>query len=350
MGTLDTVDMDEETSYDLGVLVAPNGFKLKDGEKFLLCPFENIHVILNTQMQSHLFKCRRAYIKKIQKSGYLVNYSKCKFNPEHLLIAAEVKFHEETCPYRRSRALGRVTRRISTAILSNPGDWDADQIGPPSEPERKGSRSPTPIRGFSRSPNFSAFPSVCAYSPRRHPAPKPAHENDNGKDLGYGSLGQSKSISSPDPKALVPSNYRESWLKLPVFHRTGDNLFTNHELDQDGDGALEPSQLLRDVHKHILGKVNLIQARKIETMDSIEKEALEDWDLHAKMFPPPKFDAFKNAEYKMYKYMAPPPGLTKAERKEWRADWAEKMPRVYDPRDPDFTDNKDDKNKIICSK
>jgi hypothetical protein len=350
--------MDEAFSYNLGRLKAPNGFILKSNEEFLWCPFDPVHIILNTQMDSHLFKCRRAYLKQIQKAGYLANYLKCRFNPDHLLIDVELKFHEESCPYRRSRAIRRASRMISPAVKSNPEEWDADQVGPPSTPERKGHRSPTPIpRDLTRrrlfpSPKEKVLGFLGRYppipGPPRHDrkSPTPTPELGNEPDIGYGSSSWSSDPNGAN-ETRIGASYGES-LKFPVFHRSG-NIYTPLE-PEPNDNASEPSQLMRDVHKHVTGKVNLIQMRKIETMDHIEKEALEDWDLHAKLFPPPIFDAMKSAEFRMCKYLQAPPGLTKSERKAWRLEWAEKIPRVYDPNDPDFADKKEEKDKLSPNK
>lgn len=129
-------------------------------------------------------------------------------------------------------------------------------------------------------------------------------------------------------------------MKLPVFHRTGE-VYTE-ELDPEEPGReTEANELARDLHKHILEKASFIKTRAVETLDPIEKEALEDWDLQAKLFPPDPYDPMKNAEYKMKRYVTPPPGLSKSERKVWRQEWSNKIPRVYDPTDPDFIGGND---------
>jgi len=351
--TLDTVDMDEEFSYNLGRLEAPNGFVLKKGEEYWWCPFDETHLILNTQMGNHLFKCRRAYLKQISKAGYFPNYLKCRFNPEHLLLDPELKFHEESCPHRRCRAISRVTRKISPEVQSNPGKWDAEQIGPPSAPEKNRARSATPFaspKRFFRSASprprlpttFTGYP---AFAPSRHNSPVPLSGLEKEPDTGYGTSSWNSDPNGSN-ETRIGASYGET-MKFPVFHRSG-NIYT--PLEPESDDAPEPSQLMRDVHKHVIGKVNLIQMRKIEDLDHIEKEALEDWDLHAKLFPPPIFDPVKNAEFKMNRYVQAPPGLTKSERKAWRKEWAEKMPQEFNPNDPDFADNKEEKDKLNSKK
>jgi len=269
---------EEETIYNLGRLEAPNGHRLKHHEYYMLCPFDMTHVIINTTMQSHLFKCRRAHLKNIEKSGKIPHFRICKYNPDHLILEAELEYHEELCPYRRIQGLGPDAYRTS----------------------------PLP--------------------------PKP-------RMISPASLSASASSSSPSPQnwqiqaSTTWNNYCIP--NLPVYQRTGA-IYSFEGSDKYSDLVPEPDDLLRDVHKHILGKSKMLDKRKLETLDSSEKGALEDWDLQAKLFPPKVFNAMYYSQYQMKKYISPPPGLTKSERKAWRQDWLNKMPRPFDPTDPDF--------------
>jgi len=224
---------DEEVTYDVGRINGPYGFSLKQNESLICCPFNPVHVVLNSTMECHLFKCRRIYIKRMQDTESAINYCTCKFNSEHSVLDIELEFHEEVCPHRRSRPLLRTRSNL--------------------ELERD--------------------------SP-------PEHEDELG----------------------------------------------------------------RDIHKHLTGKVSFMSRRKFTAMDSVEKEAFENWDLQAKLFLAEAFDPQKNLEYKLKRYVSPPPGLSRSERRGWRQEWGEKIPRIYDPTDPDFVGGTCDDDLELATK
>jgi len=338
------MDSDEELICELGFEQAPNcsnGIKLKNGQAFIVCPFDSTHVIINSRMQGHLFKCRRVYTKNVENSGGILNFVNCKYNPGHILLEAERRFHEETCPCRRSRPLRRAIRVVATRPPSSPEIWDDNEDG---AKLRLPSRSPTPGRRFSHSPPLlevpsrspsagahSYYPSLYTFavaSPRLSNSPKSAYAHE--PDMGYGSAEPNSASADTMTSDDKFASYADELKKLPVFHRT--NTLYKGQMDADESA---PNDLARVVHKHVLDKSNVMSQSTLEGLNSIEKEALEDWDLQAKLFPSKKFNAMKKAEVTMQRFVAAPAGLSKVERRAWREKWSNKLPRVYDPTDPD---------------
>jgi len=64
-------------------------------EKYLTCPYNQAHTILQYRMQTHLHKCRKNY--PTEDWGY------CAHNSTHHVLRAELKWHEDyACPDRHS--------------------------------------------------------------------------------------------------------------------------------------------------------------------------------------------------------------------------------------------------------
>ncbi|OXA46464.1 pre-mRNA-splicing factor cwc25 [Folsomia candida] len=72
-------------------------FILAPGEEYVQCPYNFAHIVTNAKFIVHLTKCRRDYEKEREKAGKRVKMLACRFNDTHIVIAPEIKFHEERC-------------------------------------------------------------------------------------------------------------------------------------------------------------------------------------------------------------------------------------------------------------
>jgi len=182
---------DPYEKYALGsgdIRVAPNGFRLAEGEYFCMCPYDEVHIVINKRFERHLFKCKRQFEKK----------------------------------------MGRSTTTTS----------------------------------------------------------------------GVGSFGS--------------GSYYDDTAAFPFSRKKPD----------------ESKISSREIYVY-LQKVKEIQ----EKTDTVG-EVWEDWDMEARVFPVPTYDPRAEMEKRGTPYVQPPYGLSKSEKRAFRAEQQVKIERLYDPNDP----------------
>ncbi|CAL8109620.1 unnamed protein product [Orchesella dallaii] len=72
-------------------------FKRDNGETIVSCPYDKHHQVYIHKLSKHLEKCRRNYRLKQIAKGRKPLYLVCQFNSWHRVLIPEILFHESRC-------------------------------------------------------------------------------------------------------------------------------------------------------------------------------------------------------------------------------------------------------------